>query len=416
MAAAAIAAAAVPLPGANQGGAQQRRLGVDRASTRLTVHGQPTAALDPDEVALPHDSPAVKSLRYLRWRIAGDQAIVAQSEIQGVCLLSCHWDAADQASHQSLTRANLVEHQLTWDVCSDILRELHEARIFEQEYASEGELWATMDESLDLNPNRLKFSPAWLEVRDPFDTQAVDAVPARPAGVGRRGAPAVAAVPAVPAQPGPTELKCLHLTSWLSIIAEGERQVSGQGFRLLSRTVSLLSHRSRNEIRRDANSDLRTVAATLSTYVSQWASMGRNATSSQIARQLPSYLVHVMSIMPMDQMGPCGSAVACEAEMRDGHTLLCGRETEVAAVMWARIHHHLDRFPVLDQFQGRLSSSGATREVLERLMIGINVPAGSPLVRTLESCQEIWKGGAKVNQFVICSQQALRWPRLSTRS
>lgn len=62
-------------------------------------------------------------------------------------------------------------------------------------------------------------------------------------------------------------------------------------------------------------------------------------------------------------------------------------------MLWTRIHHNLDRFPVLDQFKGRLGNSGATREMLERLMIGINVPTGSPLVRTWELARDLERRG-----------------------
>lgn len=97
--------------------------------------------------------------------------------------------------------------------------------------------------------------------------------------------------------------------------------------------------------------------------------------------------------MPTDLAGPCGTADSCEAELRDGQTLLCGRESEAASVLWSRIHHSLERFPVLDHFKGRLHSSGATKEMLERLMIGMEVPAGSPLVRTWELARDLERRG-----------------------
>lgn len=202
-------------------------------------------------------------------------------------------------------------------------------------------------------------------------------------GRGGRGAPAVPAAPAIPPQAGPPKLKCLHLTSWLAVLTEGAQQIPGQESRLLARAIVLLSHRANDAARRDADSDVRDSAcSTLSTYVCVWAGMGSTASASQVARQIPAYLAACMSVVPSDLAGPSGTAESCEAEMREGQTLLRGRETEAASVLWARIHHHLDRFPVLDQFKGRLSTSGATKETLERLMIGIKVPTGSPVVRT----------------------------------
>lgn len=73
--------------------------------------------------------------------------------------------------------------------------------------------------------------------------------------------------------------------------------------------------------------------------------------------------------------------------------MMCGRESEAAAVLWSRIHHSLGRFPVLDHFKGKLHNSGATKEMLERLMIGMDIPAGSPLVRTWELARDLERRG-----------------------
>jgi len=100
-----------------------------------------------------------------------------------------------------------------------------------------------------------------------------------------------------------------------------------------------------------------------------------------------------MSVVPTDLSGPCGTAVSCEAELRDGQTLLRGRDSESVSVLWSRIHNHLRRFPVIGQFDGRLSSSGATKDVLERLMIGMHIPRGSPLVRTWELARDLERKG-----------------------
>lgn len=318
---------------------------------------------------------------------------IAASEIQSVCLLAIAFDLSDQAARQSLAGANLMEHALSQDTCSHILHQLHEAQILSNVYTAEQQLWEAIRDVGALNQAQRQFQPAWLATSDAFDQAAVAAVAARPAGVGRRGAPAVAAVPAIPAQPGPQQLKCLHLTSWLAILMEGQRQLPGQESRLISRTIALLSHRFRNAARQEANSEIRSICSTLSTYVSTWAGMGAAATPSQVARQIPPYLARCMSVMPTDLVGPCGTADACEAELRDGQTLLCGRESEAASVLWSRIHHNLDRFPVLDQFKGQLHNSGATKEMLERLMIGMTIPSGSPLVRTWELARDLERRG-----------------------
>lgn len=377
MAAAAIAAGAVRVPPADgQAAPPPGRVAVDAALTRLSRPDGQAALLAADERTIPRNSPVVHSLKYLQWRTPGDNgpSYVAATEIQGVCILVCKIDLADQNVSRALSEANLLEHALSDGACSRILRELHESRVFDCQYQSEGQLLEALADNTIITPERLALQLADIVATDPFDTPGIDAVPARPAGAGRRGAPAVPAVVAVPAQPGPPELKGIQLTTWLAVLAEGERQLPGQQTRLLARTFALLSHRSLDAVRRNANSDVRTVTYTLTTYVGVWSGIGSQATSAQVARQVPAYLASNMSVMPADLVGPCGTAISCESELRDGHTLLCGRESEAASVLWRRIHHNIDRFPVLDQFKGRLNSSGATKEVLERLMIGINIP------------------------------------------
>lgn len=86
--------------------------------------------------------------------------------------------------------------------------------------------------------------------------------------------------------------------------------------------------------------------------------------------------------MPAILSGPCGTAVACEAELCNGQTLLRGSETVSASVVWSRIHCNLDRFSVVDQFKGRMASSGATKDTLERLMIGMGISSALLLTRT----------------------------------
>lgn len=280
MAAAAIAAGMAHVPPApDQGAGPHARLGVDAAQTRLTRIAAPADPLAEDELSISRTSPVIQSLRYLQWRApaGGGPATVAAVEIQGICILACKVDLANDAIRQALHDANLLEHSLSLACCSRVLRELHEARIFEREYHSEGELYEAITDSNLINPERLQLQPADIEVTEPFEQPAVAAAPAVPAGRGRRGAPAVPAVDAVAAQPGPPELKSIQLTSWLSLLNEGARQLPGQQARLLARTFVLLSHRMRRDTRQDANSDARTVVSTLTTYVGAWAGIGKQA-------------------------------------------------------------------------------------------------------------------------------------------
>lgn len=386
------AAAAPPAVTTAPFAAPPARLGAGSAPTTISRHGVALAALDPDEWSLPHDSPVVISLAFLHWSLpAGSgQALVAMSELQGVCLTACSFDLADHPLLRALRGANLVEHGPSAASCSSILHELHDARVLDTVYKGEGELWEALTSSRLANRASLAFQPSWLESYDPFDAPGAAAIPAVPA---RRGQAAVRAVPAAPAAPGPIDLKFLQLTSWAAVLSEGARQLAGMESRLLGRSFALFSHRARDATRRDGGSDVRSIATTVFTYIGAWANIGVGASASQLARHTPSYLAGCMSVMPSDLEGPCGTAMACEAEMRDGQTLLRGRESEAVSVLWSRIHFHLDRFPVIEQFSGRLASSGATKDVLERLMIGMQIPTGSPLVRTWELARDLERKG-----------------------
>lgn len=318
------------------------RLGANAAATRLTRPAPPASALDPDEWLVPRDCPAITSLNYLGWRppATGASAPLTVSEVQGVCISACTFDLSDGDVLRSLRGANLVEHLLSLASCSSVLHELHDARIFNTTYESEAEFVNAVQGSPLVNKAALLFSPTWIELSDPFDSPAVAGTAAAAA---RRSAPAARAVPAAPARPGPVELKFLQLTTWASVLSEASRLLHSQESRALARTVSLLSHRMRDAARRDDTSELRSVSSTLATYVSAWAGLGKDATPPQLARHTAPYLVNCMSIMPVDLAGPGGTAVSCEAELRDGHTLLRGRESEAATMLWTRIHCNLNR-------------------------------------------------------------------------
>ena len=98
------------------------------------------------------------------------------------------------------------------------------------------------------------FQPNWLETYDPFDT------PGRAAGRGRGGQPATAPVP------GEASLLFLRITSWLSLLREGERMAPGKGARVLARTLTLLGSRKRDATRRAAGAAVRAAADTLLTH------------------------------------------------------------------------------------------------------------------------------------------------------
>lgn len=389
VAAAAGAAAAPPPPPAI---ARAGRLVAPVAATQLTAAPAPASPLDADEWIVPRDCPAISSLKYLAWSrpAAGGPARIAVSEIQGACISVCSFNLSDDDVRRSLQQANLIEHGLGIARCARVLHELHVSRIFETEYGSDAEFFVAVQGCSLIDNEQLRFAPAWLAMFEAFDTAAV---PGRPGAPARRGAAAVPAGPAIPAQHGPGALKFLQLTSWATVLAEGSRLVRGREPRVLARAIALLSHRCRDSTRRAEGSDVRSVACTLSTYIGAWSGIGAKATATQLARHTPAYLGSCMSVMPADLAGPGGTAVSCEAELRDGQILLRGRDSEAASVLWARIHGNLQRFPVVEHFANRLNSCGETKDVLERLMIGLHVPAGSPLIRTWELARDLERKG-----------------------
>jgi len=292
-------------------------------------------ALDADEWTLPQQSPCIAALPYIDWSApALGRVRVAATELQGICVLACSFNLADPLILGGLRGANLVEATLGHVPCSATLHELHCSGVLEATYASERALFQAIQDSPLRDRNRLSFQAGWLgAVAEPYDVAAVAGV------AGARGRAAVAAVAA---QPGPVELKFLHLTSWADILQESARHLVGQEARALARTVVLLSHREVRDVsRRDPASNVRAIASTLTTYVSAWASLGAGAAPAQLARHLPAYLVSSMAVLPYELAGPCGTALSCEAELRDSHTLLRGRVSEAAAVMWARIHSNI---------------------------------------------------------------------------
>ena len=102
----------------------------------------------------------------------------------------------------------------------------------------------------------------------------------------------------------------------------------------------------------------------------------------QLARQIAPFLHAAISIIPQDLAGICGSSITCEAEIRDAYTLLCGRDSELGGLclLGADPHLNLDKFSVLAHFANRISGSGDTRLLLERLQCP---PGESPCPRQL---------------------------------
>ncbi|KAL1510629.1 hypothetical protein AB1Y20_006930 [Prymnesium parvum] len=194
---------APPVGAAAQAVAPLARLGAGPSVTTISRHVGAVTALDPDEWAVPRDSPVVTAFPYLQWSIspAGGPALVAMSELQGICITACSFDLDDHALSRALRGANLIETGLSAAACSAILHELHDARLLDVAFQGEGDFWeALMGSDALVDRSALACQLSWLEAYDPFDLPGVAAVPAVPAVAGRRGQPANPAVPAVPAQ------------------------------------------------------------------------------------------------------------------------------------------------------------------------------------------------------------------------
>lgn len=250
--------------------------------------------------------------------------------------------------------SNTGSHEL--HVLQSFTSFIHCAKIFETTYTSESDFQEAVNSNPLIQVSSLNGLPAWIETEELFNTPAQAAVPAR--GQGQRY---VAAIPAVPAVPGPQALAFLHKVSWLQLITEGERMLPGRGSVVLSRLMTLLVDKGLDAVRRDESSEVHAMAKTLSTYTASWASLGGDASVAQLARQVGPYLASAIASIPEELVGSCGSVAACEAEMRDSHTLLRGRESEAASVYWAKIHKGLSRFSTLKYFDGHMVSQGVSR-------------------------------------------------------
>lgn len=102
--------------------------------------------------------------------------------------------------------------------------------------------------------------------------------------------------------------------------------------------------------------------------------------------------------------GPGGSqqlASAYEMDLRHGHIMLRGRESEAASVVWGRLHQNLDRFAVIGEFKGKLPNSGATKDILERLFMGVCLYLMDHRWFAQLSSQESSKGEVKVRWQVV---------------
>ncbi|KAL3913062.1 MAG: hypothetical protein SGPRY_008117 [Prymnesium sp.] len=366
MAAAAAAGAALPVVGFPA---------ADPALTRVVEVGGPMNSLDPDLLSLPNATPLVQSLAFLGWRpptAVGGVHTIAAPELQGLCILANSFDLSQGATETALTAANLIEDEYSLAAISRILHELHVSGIFDKVFYTEADFTRSMEANQLLQRNQLVFDVSWVRHRDPFDTPAVAAVAAS------RGRAAVAAAPAVQ---GPAELRFLYLTSWGTVINEGDRRQAGKGKQLLARIFCLLSHRSRADTRSNANSDIRAIADTLTVYIASWANLGTSPTPPQLVRHLTPYLSASTDVLPSSLLGAGGTLSCCEAELRDAHTLLRGRESEAASAYWERIHQNLNSFDSLKHFSGRIGNSGATRALMERMMMGLQIATGTPYVR-----------------------------------
>jgi len=184
------------------------RLVANASATTVTRPVGAAAASDPDEFSLPSDSPVVAAFPFLQWSRppAGGRALVAMSELQGLCITACSFDMSDHSLLGSLRSAN----------------------------RSEGEFWQSLDASQLVRRASLACSqPSWVESYEGFDQPGTAAIPAVPAAAARRGQPrappTAPAVPAVPMAPGPLVLKFLQLTTWYAVLEEGSRQLAGMG-------------------------------------------------------------------------------------------------------------------------------------------------------------------------------------------
>lgn len=341
------------------------RLTRPTAQTNMGFH--PAALLSANSPTLwtiARDSPLLKSLRFLERHLpspAASPAEVEAAEVGATILAALSYNNLQPADAQALVDANPVEDYVDRVAANAVLHEWNEARIFETTYDSVHELAQAVHSSSLVDTTINGFRAAMVAHGAPFDAPAV---PGRAAVRGRGAAPAVAAIPPVP---GPPELACWRRITWGALIIEGRKMDPENPGMLLSMAFGLTSSCERDATRRSDSSRVRLTVGSIVYGASEAMRLGTTPTDAMLAANIPRYFARLLSVMPVVLRADGRSHAEAEAEVRDAHVILLGRDAEIQSVMWTRIYARLDKWDVLANFHGKLAAVSEARFIVEQL-------------------------------------------------
>lgn len=280
------------------------------------------AAGDEDRFSLSRTGPMMQRCTFLV--PTGSTAThrhVPKCQVLGCVIPALLFDTSDAAMEDHLRDSNILIHDVDEAVLNPYINALACSGHFEKPLDSWPELsrLAAADKAAAAVAARTISNPALLTPREDFSRHVTC----------------------------PAELEFLSHISWLDLYVLGRRLDGERPAALLGFTILLLGSRGRRELREDAASPLRSAAALLAHYVSEWAHLPDHATSALLAQKARTYLAAVHQAMPIELTSTVADAASISDDLRDAHVLLAGRETEITAVLWRRVHTSLHRFAVL---------------------------------------------------------------------
>ena len=317
---------------------------------RLTVGGGAGAR---DEWTVPRNSPILQSLLFLEFEVpAAGNALVEQGGIQGA-LLATLLPPATAAARAVWRGAMLLRSLIAPKHASAMLHELNVAGLFRDSYYKV-EQWGlavlrALAGPLAGKRNLFVPTPAMLETMQAFDRAAV------------RGRNAVAA------KPGPAEIKFLEVLSWDALVHKASQVDTALPCAALARAHVLLGSRQGFAIRDDADSHVRVVGGDLRARVITWSGLGAAPSDALLARSAADFLANVFLMMPIELRSGGGSPDDLQSDIRDGVTMLAGKEVEIAACTFRRVFTHLDHFAILSKFGPVVTSATEAAQHFGRL-------------------------------------------------
>ena len=79
--------------------------------------------------------------------------------------------------------------------------------------------------------------------------------------------------------------------------------------------------------------------------VTEWAKLPITASAAAVARAIPRYMRALYGAMPPDLRAGTTSPESMLSYLRDCHVFLTGKEAEINATLWQRMHREAGRVP-----------------------------------------------------------------------